>query len=125
MEIVSTYKRNERSLQAYYSLRPLVRRIKWTIRGWWMSLVYLYVITFVLLFYSKDHANITAWVFIPHALISLFLYFKNNKRNGRMFSTLKEYVDVTKVDLLFTPYKNLLNFTCLLIVLDAFLWPAI
>lgn len=90
-----------------------------------MSLVYLYVITFVLLFYSKDHANITAWVFIPHALISLFLYFKNNKRNGRMFSTLKEYVDVTKVDLLFTPYKNLLNFTCLLIVLDAFLWPAI
>lgn len=42
-----------------------------------------------------------------------------------MFSTLKEYVDVTKVDLLFTPYKNLLNFTCLIIVLDAFLWPVI
>lgn len=86
-------------------------------------MVYLYAVTFVLFFYSSTHSNITAWVFIPHALIVLFLYFKNNKRNGRMFSTLKEYVDVTRVDLLATPYKNLLNFTCLIIVLDAFLWP--
>ncbi|GCE63342.1 hypothetical protein MHSWG343_03310 [Candidatus Mycoplasma haematohominis] len=123
-----TFRKHHKSLQEWESLKPLTKRLRRTVRGWWMTILYLWGMTIGLLVCAKKFEGQITWIaiaFILHVIIVLVIYFKNNKRNMLLYTTLQEYSNIQKLDALGESYRTLVVFTRIIIVLDAFLWPVI